>query len=231
MRPTNPSAPLDFDPYRFGAPEHPVPPEYAPPGYKPPPSLEKPLAGPGDGLPGRTPTGSSQVGTPPPPGYPPTGYAANGLPASGVAAAGASARRGIRATRRTRTASSPAGYPPVPPQYNAQQYPAPPTSNGRATASLVLGIVSIFLCIATLFDIIPIALAITFGVIGRRNAIRDPRVGGKGAATAGIVCAAVGAVLAITALVILSRATAKCSDFSQGSTGWTNCVEHQVHLK
>src|SRR3954454_23535506 len=29
-------APLDFDPYRFGAPEHPIPPEYAPPGYKPP---------------------------------------------------------------------------------------------------------------------------------------------------------------------------------------------------
>lgn len=28
--------PLDFDPYRFGAPEHPVPPEYAPPGYRPP---------------------------------------------------------------------------------------------------------------------------------------------------------------------------------------------------
>lgn len=25
-----------FDPYRFGAPEHPVPPEYAPPGYTPP---------------------------------------------------------------------------------------------------------------------------------------------------------------------------------------------------
>lgn len=25
-----------FDPYRFGAPEHPVPPEYAPPGYVPP---------------------------------------------------------------------------------------------------------------------------------------------------------------------------------------------------
>lgn len=29
--------PLDFDPYRFGAPAHPVPPEYAPPGYRPPP--------------------------------------------------------------------------------------------------------------------------------------------------------------------------------------------------
>ena len=31
-----PEAPLDFDPYRFGLPDHPVPPEYAPPGYRPP---------------------------------------------------------------------------------------------------------------------------------------------------------------------------------------------------
>jgi hypothetical protein len=29
----------EFDPYRFGAPEHPVPPEYAPPGYRPPPHV------------------------------------------------------------------------------------------------------------------------------------------------------------------------------------------------
>lgn len=26
--------PLDFDPYRFGKPDHPIPPEYAPPGYQ-----------------------------------------------------------------------------------------------------------------------------------------------------------------------------------------------------
>lgn len=31
-----------FDPYRFGAPEHPVPPEYAPPGYTPPPVTAPP---------------------------------------------------------------------------------------------------------------------------------------------------------------------------------------------
>jgi len=35
-------APLDFDPYRFGAPEHPVPPEFAPPGYKPPVAVKPP---------------------------------------------------------------------------------------------------------------------------------------------------------------------------------------------
>ncbi|MDT4939570.1 MAG: hypothetical protein QOG80_3241 [Pseudonocardiales bacterium] len=31
-----------FDPYRFGAPEYPVPPEYAPPGYVPPPVPQPP---------------------------------------------------------------------------------------------------------------------------------------------------------------------------------------------
>lgn len=49
-----------FDPYRFGAPEHPVPPEYAPPGYTPPPVTAPPPTaqrptqpGPGYGYPGQ----------------------------------------------------------------------------------------------------------------------------------------------------------------------------------
>ena len=196
---------LDFDPYRFGAPEHPVPPEYAPPGYKPPPPTALPPPDPASVYPPQFPAHY------PPPGYPsgyppqyPYGQQPGGYP--------------------------PPGYPPLPPQYNAQ-YPPPGNSNGRATASLVLGIVSIVLCFATIFDIIPIALAITFGVIGRRNAERDPRVGGKSAATAGIVCASVGAVLAIVLLVILTRAASHCSGYSQGSSDWTSCVEHQVHLK
>lgn len=33
-----------FDPYRYGAPEQPVPPEYAPPGYTPPPITSAPGA-------------------------------------------------------------------------------------------------------------------------------------------------------------------------------------------
>ena len=40
--PSTPQPPLDFDPYRFGLPEHPVPPEYAPPGYRPPPPQPPP---------------------------------------------------------------------------------------------------------------------------------------------------------------------------------------------
>jgi hypothetical protein len=42
FRKDEPNEPLDFDPYRFGAPEHPVPPEYAPPGYRPAPTNPPP---------------------------------------------------------------------------------------------------------------------------------------------------------------------------------------------
>jgi uncharacterized protein DUF4190 len=65
-----------FDPYRFGAPEHPVPPEYAPPGYTPPPPTAAPS--------GAAPSGSGH----PQPGYPPPGYAAPGYPQSGYAGPG-----------------------------------------------------------------------------------------------------------------------------------------------
>jgi hypothetical protein len=72
--------PLDFDPYRFGAPEHPVPPEYAPPGYRPPPAVPAPPPPPpapyGSVPPppyGTAPFGTAQHGTPPagPYGMPP----------------------------------------------------------------------------------------------------------------------------------------------------------------
>jgi hypothetical protein len=41
------AAPVEppFDPYRFGAPEHPIPPEFAPPGYVPPPIVSEPQPG------------------------------------------------------------------------------------------------------------------------------------------------------------------------------------------
>ena len=53
-------APPDFDPYRFGAPDHPIPPEYAPPGYRPPaPAVAVPSSPPG--------YGTQPYGAPPPP--------------------------------------------------------------------------------------------------------------------------------------------------------------------
>jgi hypothetical protein len=79
--PTSPgSAETPFDPYRYGAPEQPVPPEYAPPGYTPPaapPSLTKaPAASPppyppayGSQQPGYGYQGGAQQPYPAPPHY------------------------------------------------------------------------------------------------------------------------------------------------------------------
>jgi hypothetical protein len=55
-----PQQPLDFDPYRFGLPDHPIAPEYAPPGYRPPPPPQQP--------PGHQPW-QGHYGAPAPPPY------------------------------------------------------------------------------------------------------------------------------------------------------------------
>lgn len=219
-----PEAPLDFDPYRFGAPEHPVPPEYAPPGYVPPPSLQKPPPDPSTAYP------APQQSPYPPPGYAPPGYPPPGYPPPGQYGGQYPPPQGPYGPGPGQYGQYQQGYPPVPPNY-AQQYPAPATGNGRAIASLVLGALSIVLFFLTIIDLIPIGLALTFGIIGRRAAVANPRLGGKGLATAGIVCAAVGAVLAIGMTVILTRAVSHCNGYSNGSSQWNDCVQHYLHLK
>jgi hypothetical protein len=80
--------PLDFDPYRFGKPEHPVPPEFAPPGYVPP-APQQPVPPQFGAYP---PPPRSPYQPPPgyPPGYPPAGYPPPppGYPPYGVPKAG-----------------------------------------------------------------------------------------------------------------------------------------------
>src|SRR5579875_1310891 len=83
--------PLDFDPYRFGKPEHPIDPRYAPPGYVPPepapppePTVQQhpqqpyapPYYGPDYSQRGQQPTDPHQPpwGQAPPPGYPQQPY-------------------------------------------------------------------------------------------------------------------------------------------------------------
>jgi uncharacterized protein DUF4190/uncharacterized protein DUF6264 len=73
----DPSAEAPFDPYRFGRPDNPVPPEYAPPGYTPP-FQPQPAQQPPPGY-GQDP----QYGQPPQPGYPtqyPAPYQGYGAP-------------------------------------------------------------------------------------------------------------------------------------------------------
>jgi hypothetical protein len=63
-QPREPVPGVDFDPYRFGKPEHPIPPEYAPPGYRPDPV--PPVFGPPQPPQGQVP--GQPPGWSPPPG-------------------------------------------------------------------------------------------------------------------------------------------------------------------
>jgi len=74
------------------------------------------------------------------------------------------------------------GYPP-----GGLPAPTPQRANGPAIASLVLGILG---CIPEITGI----LAIIFGIVGLRRA-RNPQVGGKGMAIAGLVLGLISVVL------------------------------------
>jgi hypothetical protein len=162
-----------FDPYRFGAPEHPVPPEYAPPGYVPPPQAPPP---------------------PPPPGPERYGY---GYPARQP-------------------------YPPPPPPgYQARG------SNGKAIAALIFGIASIVLCWLSIFDLLPIILAIVFGILGINEATRRGDGRGRRMAIAGIICAAVGTILAVVLTVYFFNRIKPCLDYPSGSAAQNHCIEQK----
>jgi hypothetical protein len=179
-----PAAEPPFDPYRFGAPEHPVPPEYAPPGYRPPPPSQQPP-------PQQPPPPQQQPYYTPYPGQPP-------YPGSGYQ------------------------YPPPP--YG--QYPALRAGNGKATAALVLGIVSIVFCWTSVFDVVPVVLAIVFGILGRNEAKRGAT--GRGLATAGLVCGVIGAILAVVVSIFIYNRIKPCLDnFESGTSDYNTCIQER----
>lgn len=181
--PENAPAEAPFDPYRYGAPEQPVPPEYAPPGYRPPPASVPPND-PANYYGGY----GGYAGGPPPYGYPPYGQ-----------------------------------YPP--PSWN--QYPPPRTGNGKAIASLVLGILSLLLFWFSILDAIPVVLALVFGGIARGEAKRTGS--GHGMATAGIALAVAGAVLATVFSVVVYTRVKPCFDnYDTGSVEYRTCIQHRL---
>jgi hypothetical protein len=223
-----PEPPLDFDPYRFGAPEHPVPPEYAPPGYRPPAQSPQ-HQNPGYQSPGYQSTQYGQYQAPQyqspqyqnpqyqspqyqaPQPYQQAPYQPPGQPGYPPA--------------------SPYGYPgypqgPTPPPYG--QYPQPRTGNGKAIASLVLGIASIVFCWLSLFDLVPVVLAIVFGCISLSEARRRPGQEGRNLAIAGIVCAVIGAICAIVISIWLFSRVHDCLDYSPGSSAYSTCIDDSI---
>lgn len=81
-----------------------------------------------------------------------------------------------------------------------------PKSNGMATASLVLGIVSIALgwILAGILGIITGILAIILAVVAKKKIKQDPNMGGKGAATGGMVTGIIGTVLYLAIWIIFA---------------------------
>jgi hypothetical protein len=195
-----------FDPYRFGHPDVPPAPEYAPPGYRPPtPAPNQPPSDPpppyGQSPYGQVPSGQAPYGQPPY-GQPPYGPAPYGQPPYGQSQ-----------------------YPPnpygVPPQF------APKSGNGKATTGLVLGILSILLFWTTFIDAIFIIAGLIFAILG----LTDSRVrrSGRGTAIAGIVCAALGAVLAVVFTVFVVHLSNECGGTgNQNSSSYRQCIKDKL---
>lgn len=155
-----PDQPLDFDPYRFGKPDYPIPPEYAPPGYvppapatqpTPPPPTWPPTAAPQQYHPGYPPPGSGYVPHPPPP----PGYRPYGAPRTGNGRATTAMVLGILAilffwlTLLDLALAVPAIVLGALALRDANRFPER-GGRGKAIAGLVCGIMSVVLIIATI---------------------------------------------------------------------------------
>jgi hypothetical protein len=159
------------DPYRYGLPDRPPPPEFAPPGWTPPPGYYLP----------------PQPPTPPQGPYSPQGpYAPQGH------------------------YGPPPGWSPPPPPYGppfGNQYGPPQPwdqrepGRGKAITALVLGIASIPLCVLSFLDLLLVMAAVAFGATALADHLPGRPSPGRSLARAGLICAAVGGVLAIVVTV------------------------------
>ena len=82
-----------------------------------------------------------------------------------------------------------------------QQQPQTRETSGKATASLVLGILAVVLFVVWASFVFG-PLAIVFGVTARNEIKANPAKGGDGMATAGIICGIAGMALTLVFLVI-----------------------------
>ncbi len=81
---------------------------------------------------------------------------------------------------------------------SAASFPIVRRTEGRAIASLVLGIVGV-----TVFPVVPSVLAIWLGVTARHRIRDDATLDGEGLATAGVILGIVGLVLVLLGIVLL----------------------------
>lgn len=200
---SDPAAPLDFDPYRFGKPDHPIPPEYAPPGYVPPtPAQPEPVWPPKD------PPSQPGYGAQPYPGRQPYGQP-YGQPQYGKQPYG--------------------GYtphPPPPPGYPAYGRVRP--GNGKATTAMVLGILAVLFFWLNLLDLALAIPAIVFGALALRDSKRFPERQGRGKAMAGLICGGISVVLIIVMVAFIYVRIKPCLDYGFNTDRYQSCVDHRL---
>lgn len=111
---------------------------------------------------------------------------------------------------------------------NGHPYPQPRTGTGKAVAALILGILSVVLCFLSLFDVFLIIPAIIFGSLALNDAKRWGGAG-RGMAISGLVCAGLGAVLAVSLTVWLAPKIARCAnDYPPRSAAYNSCIRDIV---
>lgn len=119
-------------------------------------------------------------------------------------------------------------YGPPPPW--ATQYPQPRTGNGKAIAALVFGILSVLCFWASVFDLIPIALAVIFGLIAASDAKRTGQPG-RTMAMWGVALGILGALAAtITTIVVVSRIKPCIENYNSGSAEQKTCINQRLHI-
>jgi Domain of unknown function (DUF4190) len=198
-----------FDPYRFGKPDYPIPAEYAPPGYTgpvtppaaptPPPNAYTQPPGTQGTNPFSNPPGTPYVG---PPQHMPPPYPPPGYGYG----------------------YGPGGPPPGP----YQGYRPIERSSGKATAALVLGILSIVFCWLSFLDAVFIVLGLVFGLLALGET-KVSGVSGRGMAIAGLVCTIVGALIATVLTVLIINAAQDCGGLGNSDQpGWQHCVRQNL---
>lgn len=93
---------------------------------------------------------------------------------------------------------------------------------------MVLGIVSIVCCWLTVFDAVPVVLAVVFGIVALNEMRANPARGGRGMAVAGIVCGAVGALLAIVLTTWFFHLANQCGGFGTNSADMRQCIQNHI---
>jgi hypothetical protein len=106
-----------------------------------------------------------------------------------------------------------------------QGYQAPPQTDGFAITSMVLGIIAVITCY---FGAFPGIIAVIFGHLSLSKMKRDPLLGGKGMAVAGLVTGYIGIAVSIVFGIMLLFAVNTTNEIGKGLS---EVIEQQMELE